>query len=192
MLITQKSLKKIPQLKAIEILNRYQQEKSFREIVNADMTPVDLMNWMEQEKRFNELVIFLCHSLQPMEAIWWGYLCISPQVSELPEHEKKAMGVINQWLHEPIETYRRMAEIAVKRVELDNASGWLAQAVFWSGGSITPVNGPESPAPPYLYSHAVAGAICLAAVLPDGQQGEKRYRQYIDVGIEIANGGNGR
>ncbi len=80
----------------------------------------------------------------------------------------------------------------VQRIELDNATGWLAQAVFWSGGSITPANAPVSPAPAYLYSHAVAGAISLAAVLPEGSQAEKRYQRFIRKGINIADGGKGR
>ena len=192
MLITKQVLKKIPQSRATDVLKRYQQDKSFRELVSPGMTPVDLINRMEKEKRFNDLVTFLCHSLQGMEAIWWGYLCVRQEIDSQPEMQKKVLAVVNRWLHEPVETHRRLAEIAAKRVELDNACGWLAQAVFWSGGSITPINGPESPAPPYLYAHAVAGAICLAAVLPDGQQGEKRYRQFIDIGIKIANGGDGR
>lgn len=192
MLVKKETLKKIPQPKATEILTRYQQDKSLRTKISPEMTPVDLINMLDKEKRFNELVIFLCHSLPSVEAIWWGYLCVYQRRQEMPESEQKALDVINRWLHEPVESHRRLAEVAVHRVGLDNACGWLAQAVFWSGGSITAVNGPESPAPPYFYSHAVAGAICLAALLPDGQQGEKRYRQFIGAGIDIADGGDGR
>ena len=79
-----------------------------------------------------------------------------------------------------------MAEVAVAQAELDNPWGWLAQAVFWSGGSITPINGPDCPAPAFLYSHAVAGALGLAAILPDGQEQESRYQMFIASGIKIA------
>ena len=192
MLITKQVLKKIPQARATDVLKRYQQDKALRALIRPDMTPVDLINQMAKEKRFNDVVTYLCHSLQGMEAIWWGYLCVRQEVDSLSEMQKKTLSVVNRWLHEPVEIHRRLAEIAAKRVELDNACGWLAQAVFWSGGSITPLNGPESPAPPYLYAHAVAGSICLAAVLPDGQHGEKRYKQFINIGINIADGGDGR
>ena len=192
MLVKKQTLKKIPQLRAIDILKRYQQDKSLRSLVDTETTPVDLLNALERKKRFYELVTFICHSLQSMESIWWGYLCVCQVKNDLPDIQQKTLDVVKCWLHEPVEAHRRLAEVAVKRVELDNACGWLAQAVFWSGGSITPVNAPESPAPPYLYSHAVAGAICLAAVLPDGRYGEKRYRQFIESGIKIADGGDGR
>ena len=126
------------------------------------------------------------------ECIWWGYSCIRFLCDDLPEIQGKALEICFRWLQEPTEANRRLAELSAKQCELDNACGWLAQAVFWSGGSITPVNGPESPAPPYLYSHAVAGAICLAAVLPDGRKGEANYKDCIASGIDIANGGTGR
>ena len=123
MLVKKQVLKKIPQPNVTEILKRYQQDKSLRELINPGMTPVDLINLMEREKRYNELVIFLCHSLQATEAVWWGYLCIRQKANDLPGIQKKALAVVDRWLHEPVETYRRMAEVAAKQVELDNACG---------------------------------------------------------------------
>ena len=107
------------------------------------------------------------------------------------EH-RQALNTVHRWLQDSSEPNRRMADIEVQKIGLDNAAGWLCQAVFWSGGSITPLNAPESPAPPYLYSHAVAGSICLSALLPDAQAGETRYKQFIATGIDIAAGGSGR
>ncbi|MFK0572743.1 DUF6931 family protein [Endozoicomonas sp.] len=191
MLVTKQTLKKIPQSLATDILQRYEQDRSFRALVYPAMTPVELINLLAQEKMQQELVVFLSHCLLAMESIWWGYLCIDSTGLSLPETEQKTLDVVRRWLHQPVEEYRRMAEIAAQQAGLDNACGWLAQGVFWSGGSITPVNGPQSPAPAWLYAHAVAGAICLAAVLPDGREGDKRYRQFIDMGIDLADGGRG-
>ncbi len=195
-LVTKKGLKKIPQPLATDILQRYEQDRSFRKLVDPAMTPVQLINRLAEEEMYQELVIFLSHCLLAMECIWWGYLCVESLCESagqpLSETEQKTLDVIKRWLHEPVEPHRRLAEIAVQQAGLDNACGWLAQGVFWSGGSITPVNGPPNPVPPWLYAHAVAGAICLAAVLPDGREGEKRYRQFIAMGIDIADGGKGR
>lgn len=192
MLIKTSSLKKIPYQHAVDILQRYQQDKSLKAQVSVEMSPVQLINQLYDNEQWYELVTFLCHALPARESIWWGYSCIQSLGSDLPEIQKKALDIIFRWLQEPTEANRRLAELLVKQCELDNACGWLAQAVFWSGGSITPVNGPESPAPPFLYSHAVAGAICLAAVLPDGSKGESNYKDCIASGIDIASGGTGR
>ena len=187
--MTVSSLKKIPQQKATEILVRYQQEPDFKKAIDPDLTPVALIEQLYQNEQWQEVVVFLCHSLFAKETIWWGYRCVSTIKETLPLDEQKSLPVIYQWLTDSTEAHRRLAELEVKKRGLDNAIGWLAQAVFWSGGSITPLNGPESPAPPYLYSHAVAGAICLATLLPDGQNGEQRYKQFIDLGLTIAAGG---
>ncbi|UYM14857.1 DUF6931 family protein [Endozoicomonas euniceicola] len=192
MLITVPVLKKIPQLKATDILARYQQKPDFRKTINPDLSPVQLINQLYDGKQWQELVVFLCHSLFVREVIWWGYCCIKTVQDTLPAEQQQSLKVVYQWLTDNTEPHRRLAEIEVKKIGLDNACGWLAQAVFWSGGSITPLNAPESPAPAYLYSHAVAGAISLAALLPDGKQGEKRYKQFIKQGINIAAGGSGR
>ena len=53
---------------------------------------------------------------------------------------------------------------------------------------------PEQPnvaPPPFLYAQAVSGAINLSACLPDGSEADKRYSRYIEMGLNIAAGGNG-
>ena len=44
MLIRTPSLKKIPHQQAVDILVRYQQEKSLKEQISVNMTPVQLIN----------------------------------------------------------------------------------------------------------------------------------------------------
>ena len=192
MLVSAATLKKIPQTRATDILIRYQQEPAFRQTVTPDMTPVELINQLYDGNQWQDVVVFLCHSLFAREAIWWGYSCVTTREKKLPPEQLQTRDIVYRWLTDSTEQHRRLAELEVKKAGLDNACGWLAQAVFWSGGSITPLNGPESPAPAYLYSYAVAGAVCLAALLPDGSEGEKRYRQFIKIGINIAAGGSGR
>ena len=189
-----KTLRKIPQEKATEIFDRYQVDKELREAVSPELSPVQLIDsWFEQEK-FNEVVTFLCHSLPARESVWWGCLCLQSVAlsAELSDVQQQALDAAENWVRNPTEANRRISEARAQKAELDNAAGWLAQSAFWSGGSLTPVDAPASPAPPYLYSHAVAGAICLAAVLPDGSKAKENYRQMIAIGLDIADGGNGR
>ena len=187
-----KALRKIPQEHALEIISRYQVDKSLREQIPANQSPHELINQWLKEEKYSELVTFLCHALSAREAIWWGCLCLRMVAQELNDDQQQALSAAEAWVHESTEANRRISEVRAKRAELDNAAGWLAQAAFWSGGSITPIDGPASPAPPYLYSHAVAGAICLSAVLPDASNGKKNYKAMIRTGLNIADGGNGR
>ncbi|WP_281649078.1 hypothetical protein [Parendozoicomonas sp. Alg238-R29] len=194
MMNTNKTLRKVPQEKAVEILDRYQVDKELRASVNPDVSPVQLIDsWLEQEK-YNEVVTFMCHSLPARESVWWGCLCLhSVALSQkLSNVQQQALEAAESWVRNPTEANRRISEARAQKAERDNAAGWLAQSAFWSGGSLTPVDAPASLAPPYLYSHAVAGAICLAAVLPDGNKAKENYRRMIAIGLDIADGGNGR
>ncbi|WP_062268607.1 DUF6931 family protein [Endozoicomonas arenosclerae] len=188
MLIDKLDLKKIPQPKATDILCRYQQSSSFKQQVDRNSSPVELANQLYDNSQWQDLIVFLCHALPSIECIWWGYQSVLSLDMPVQDIQKNAKNVVAQWLKKPEETHRRMAEVAASQAGLDNPWGWLAQAVFWSGGSITPVNGPECPAPAFLYSHAVAGALGLAAVLPDGKEQEARYEKFIRDGIRIADG----
>ncbi|MRI32664.1 Twin-arginine translocation pathway signal [Endozoicomonas sp. OPT23] len=186
------TLRKIPQEYALEVINRYQVDKTLKESVPSDQSPQELIEQWLKEEKYNELVTFLCHALSAREAVWWGCLCLRMVEQELNDVQQQALSAAESWVRESTEANRRISETRAKRAELDNAAGWLAQAAFWSGGSITPIDGPANPAPPYLYSHAVAGAICLSAVLPDASNGKKNYKAMIRTGLIIADGGNGR
>jgi len=47
------------------------------------------------------------------------------------------------------------------------------------------------PAPPYLYAHAVAGAISMAAFLPTPDDAAAHYQLFVRQGLDLAAGGRG-
>ena len=190
--LTKNSFLKIPQVTAVEIINRYQMNKELRLQVSDRMSPAELIQQWLDSQQYHELVTFLCHALPAREAIWWGCLCLKMVSETLPKDQQQALAAAEQWVREPTELNRRIAEGRAVKTGLENAAGWLAQATFWSGGSITPVGSDPSPAPPYLYSHAVAGAICLSAVLPEDLHTTEHYQKMIRTGLDIADGGNGQ
>ena len=65
-------------------------------------------------------------------------------------------------------------------------------AAFWSGGSITAAGAPAVEPSPRLLPAAVSGAVILAAVQNEPQRATERHGRFIDAGIDIAKGGNGR
>ena len=74
----------------------------------------------------------------------------------------------------------------------DNPAGWAARGAFWSGGSVTPPEGPIVPPGETLSAQAVAGAVCLAAVQREPARAAEKYRGFIAQGLDIAGGGTGR
>jgi hypothetical protein len=55
---------------------------------------------------------------------------------------------------------------------------------------MTAPSDPIVPPPQYLYAQAAAGSINLTTVLPEGEQAKQRYELFIEIGLNIAQGGN--
>ncbi|KXF83501.1 DUF6931 family protein [Enterovibrio coralii] len=181
---------KIPHPFAENILKLYEPQEGILPLIEPGMTPAQLIQRAMQEGLYADAVIFLAHGLPVREAVWWGCVCAGMR-DDWDEKQLGAIHAAKAWVHTPDETSRRYAEQMANEATLQNGAGWIAQAVFWSGGSITGPSDPVVPPPEYLYAHAVGGSINLTAILPDGAQAEARYHQFIEMGINIANGGNG-
>ncbi|MRI33750.1 hypothetical protein EOPP23_12205 [Endozoicomonas sp. OPT23] len=188
MKVLKQNLKKIPYPKAIQILDRYQLSPDFKKQILPDTTPIELIKQSYRKKQWQELITFLCHALTASEAICWGYKCLVNSGLVFNNEEEKALARVKLWLDQPSETHRRLAEVAASQTGLESPCGLLAQAVFWSGGNITPVNGPDCPAPAYLHGHAVAGAIYMTCLLANSDQPEPQLKQAIRLGLSIAYG----
>lgn len=181
---------KIPHQLASDILNLYEASDEILELSQQHPEPAPLILAAIDAELFNDVVLFLSHALPVREAIWWACCCSSSR-DDWNEDEENAIRSAKAWVHTPDETSRRFAEQMAEKADLQTGAGWTAQAAFWSGGSMTAIGEPVVPPPANLYSHAVAGAINLTAVLPDGEQAKDRYQHYLEMGLNIAQGGNG-
>ncbi|WP_281647499.1 hypothetical protein [Parendozoicomonas sp. Alg238-R29] len=179
---------KIPYPKAMQITERYKPSEELQDHLSAELSPEQLIQILEREKLYQDLVVFLAHGLPPRECVAWGLTCCNSVETPYNQAEKEALIAAKVWYQQPDEPNRRFAEQAAQKAELQTAPGWVAQAVFWSSGSITAPETPVVAPPPWLYCHAIAGAVNLAAVLPDGSKTEKRYPLFIKYGVSLAAG----
>lgn len=181
---------KIPHQFAKDIMALYEPTAEAQEVLGDNMSPYD---WLEQavnSELYSDAVTFIAHGLPIRESIWWACNCASSR-DDWSTEENDAINAAKAWVYTPDETSRRYAEEMAKIAKLDTGAGWAAQAAFWSGGSMTSPTDPIVPPPANLYAQAVAGCINLSAVLPDGAHAVERYKHYIEMGSDIANGGNG-
>ena len=65
-----------------------------------------------------------------------------------------------------------------------------ALAAYWSGGSLAPPDAKPVPPGEHMTAEAAAGAILLAAIKPDPQQGLEKCRQFLTLGMDVARGTN--
>jgi hypothetical protein len=91
-----------------------------------------------------------------------------------------------RWVLDPTEEHRRAAERAGADAA-DLPAGYLAQAVFFSGGSLIAPNLPVVEPPPFLANRVIAGAILMAA----GQSPidrDEQLRLFVHWGADVADG----
>ncbi|MGF1717836.1 DUF6931 family protein [Photobacterium chitinilyticum] len=182
---------KIPHQSAKDILSCYEASDEILELVEQYIEPAALIDAAIKAEFFSDTAIFIAHALPVREAVWWA-CCCADQRNDWSPDEANAIRAAKAWVHTPDETSRRFAEQMAEQAQLQTGAGWVAQAAFWSGGSMIAAGEPVVPPPEYLYSHAVAGAVNLCAVLPDGLSAKSRYAQYFKIGLHIAQGGNGQ
>ncbi|OAN17816.1 Twin-arginine translocation pathway signal [Photobacterium jeanii] len=187
---------KIPQLNATDILDLYEASEELLTLAKQHEQPASLIRAAINAELYSDTAIFLAHALPVREAVWWACCCASLR-PDWSEDESNAVRAAKAWVHTPDETARRFAEQMATKADLQTGAGWVAQAAFWSGGSMTSPSDPVVPPPANLYAHAVAGAINLCAALPindevEGDEAKKRYIAFFNIGLNIAQGGNGQ
>jgi hypothetical protein len=140
-----------------------------------------------REEQYDLAIEFLAHALPARAAAWWGCLCLWNVARPAPPPPvDAALAAALGWVLDPTEEQRRAAESAAADAD-DLPAGHLAQAVFFSGGSLIAPNLPVVEPPPFHAQRAVAGAILLAA----GQTAlarDEQLRMFCNWGADVADG----
>jgi len=185
-------MKKVHQKLASEIYEHIDLEKDAEALIDASYSPAQYLEALMNDKQYYSAVIFLAHALPKREAVWWACLCSKSVITaDTKKDDVDALKAAEQWVYNPNEENRRLAEKLALKTEFVSPPSWAAMGAFWSGGSVTGIDDPPVPPAPYLYAHAVAGAVNLAATIDHKSDAENTYQQFLTQGIDIANGGNG-
>ncbi|MGI9274854.1 MAG: DUF6931 family protein [Endozoicomonas sp.] len=147
-----------------------------------------LLTELLKAQSYEPAVAFLAHTLQPQFAITWAYFCLVHAHIPWSDGESDIIAKARQWLTEPDENHRRQHETSLETTGVTSSAGWLGQAIFWSGGSITPEKAPAVSPQPFLLGHALSGAVQLAATADNGQRSHVLYPLFIRTGLRVVQG----
>ena len=187
------SMKKINAKTAQELTTHYDAiaDDAF-DLLNPDLTPEEYLNTLMGKEYFADSIVFLAHALPKREAIWWACLCSKAVTNKNTKADDLAsLTMAEKWVYEPDDKKRRMCGTLAEKGEYKTAQNWAAAAVFWSGGSITKEDEPAMEPAPYLYAHAVSGAILNAVGASEADDIDMQFKEFINSGLNIADGGNG-
>ncbi len=168
-------------------------DKPAVQLLTADITPADYLELLIKSNGYVDAAKFLARALPAREATWWACLCARTCVSnDAPEALRKSLELADKWVFKPTEENRRPTLDAAQKTDFKSPASWAAMAAFWSGGSLAPPELPAVPPAANLTGKAVAGAVMLAAVVPDPAQAPEKYQHFFALGVDIACGGKGR
>lgn len=184
---------KIQALTAAELLKEFElTEPEAEAVVIPDTAPQISIERLIQAGFYQDAVKLLAHGLPRREAVWWA--CLAARKAQTPDTDEdniNALLATETWARKPTEEHRRRCKELGEKTHFKSAASWAATAAYWCTGSMTEPGDPEVPPPPYLYAHAVAGCITLAAATIDPENIEQYYKVFLTQGINLAQGGNG-
>ena len=184
---------KVEALTAAELLKEFELfEPEAKSVMVVDTAPQISIENLIKGKFYQDAIKLLAHALPKRLAVWWACLAARrAQTPETSEENLQALIVTEAWAKKPTEPNRLQCKALAEATQFKTPSSWAATAATWCAGSMTNEGEPEVPPPAYLYAHAVAGCVSLAAATIDAEKIEEYYELLLAQGIDLACGGNG-
>ena len=160
------------------------QLKTYSDIANQ-------MNFLLSQSEQESAIKLLTFGLPNREAVWWSYLIVNQ--ADIDKNDIKAhhtLRLVDDWVKAPTEDKRRLAQKSVDALTLFSPIAWVAQAVFMSGGSISPIGQFDVKPDEFACVECAATAIILTKL--KSKTPDLEIKKIIRSGLHIAKGGNGK
>ena len=186
-------LSKIKAVTTAELTEHFEMSEEAQVHIVPDNNPQINIEVLAKQELFHDAVSLLAHGLPKREAVWWA--CLATRASITPDTDETniaALVAAEAWVKKPTEERRVKCRELAEQTQHKSAPSWAAMAASWSTGSLAKEGDPEVAPPEYLYAHAVAGSVSLAATSGDPEQTPNNYRLFLEQGFDLARGGNGQ
>lgn len=187
------ALKKVSAKQAREVCAQFELTAEARTLLDEQQSPDAFLDLLLKHGHLPDAIRLLAFGLPKREAVWWACQCVRDcLLPDAPPKFLEAVKAAEEWVKKPTEENRWAAKDPGERAGYDKAAAWPALGAFWSGGSMVPAHLPAMAPGPTFTGMAVSGAVLLGAVQRDPANAMELYKRYIDMGIDIANGGTGK
>lgn len=185
---------KIKALTAQQLLDQFEiGEEGAQACLVPDTAPQISIERLLDGGFFADAVKLLAHGLPRRESVWWACLTArQAQTADTDQDNIDALLAAEAWAKKPTEENRLRCRLMGERTGHKTAASWAATAACWTTGSLAKVGEPEIAPPEYLFAHAVAGSVCLAAVALNPENPDEKFKLFLAQGMDLARGGNGQ
>jgi len=157
-------------------------------LLTPALTPRQFFDTLAAQPPLAEDAIrFLAVALPKREAVWWALLCVRSALPKPPPEATKAISAAEGWVKQQTDASRRSCGEAAELAGHGTAAGCLADAAFWSGGSLAPPHLPAVAPSDELTGAGVSAAVLLAAVI-DPDNAPANRAKFVVLGSEVASG----
>jgi len=178
--------------RAMFICKHVDLEETSKTLLTADQTVSAFIQTLQQNAALKDIIGVIAQALPVREAVYWACLCVRDSfVDNPPADDLLAIKAAEQWVYQPDEDNRRLNEKLAEKLEHATAAAWVANAVYWSGGSITPKDEAKVEPPDGVFGKAISGAVNLASAHEEIKKMQALQNRFIERGISIAQGGKG-
>jgi hypothetical protein len=177
---------KLKLLTAAEVCAGCELETDVTEWLKAEPDAAAFLQQLTDAGHHMDAVQFLCHALEPREAVWLAWDSGRQLVDEhAPAKLKDAVSTTLKWLTTLEDKDRRAAHDASEICGIEQSAGSAALAAFFADGSLGPVELAQSiPVPAGACAKAAACAIFFAAV-EDPPQADQRAAASVASWFEL-------
>jgi hypothetical protein len=154
-------------------------------LAKDDLPPSRYLDLLEQHSLFRDAVRFLAHKLEVKKAIQWAHSVAQELQPPDEKQGEESLAAVGKWLQKSDDASRREAMHTAEKSGISSAGDCVAMAVFFSGGSITPPEAPETQPPPYFAQKMAADSIVLAVFSHDADRATERYKQALAMGRKL-------
>lgn len=158
-------------------------------LLSSDLSSQEFFARLVQNDCLADARRVLAHSLPKRRALWWGVLSAWDASRPAPSAElRSVLEAVTQFVMLPTEDSRRAVGELGQRCAANTIASCLANAAFFSSGSVSPQGLPPVAPKPFVTGRLVGVCVYLAAVTRSPALYKQYLREYLRWGVAISEG----
>lgn len=155
-------------------------------LIDEQIEIVPFIDTLTEHGLLHDALRVLVAWLEKRKAIWWAADCVETSCEERLQDLVDLIDMTRTWVKDPTEDHRRNCAQAAETANTKLPACWLARAVGWSAGSLTPPELPVVPPAPHLSGEALMTALMLSAVYIDPAKANGHLQEFIKCGKQLS------